>query len=549
MLPVSITTGLAVPQWKIPELSLSSLLYWARLSEYRHKIILGILGAAALYVLIKTLWDLAKIFRKKKSDQEKKDHKQRVGFIISRFGFLGMLLFVLTRSYDPLWLYLHRFSIAILLVWLIIAAIATWILGRFARWGTISILTIHHVALLGLTAGFLFHFPLYRFDILLFTGQLILVNVAILVREQSRRWIVASKVFWLMAAVFSAFVFAPIFTHPSVSVANNPPRFGTAAIVQETEGMAVLQAKVSEKGTMLYFITNDKDRGLARLDLNSRKIEYDQNGMKNFSVLERFEGEDILAVGAMRANTAQIAVYSMDPYLPIGYYNMPTAAVSSSRIESMTTTPKRTYATVSSPVGSFLLVCPSTVHSDLENPRFKIRCLKIPIENATPGYVAASDFLNRLILGLSVEPFDVCYSMKEWLSLTLKQRQDIKVGRGATDMKYGHNKFRLYIGRPFSDGIEVAETDSYKIIGKIPGPFCITTLYAGERIVAGGSYLEGEVLIYDLQTGRSETVRVGPKITDIDYNEKLNDIFVATGNGVFQIDLDLLFDNASKGGS
>lgn len=544
IIPAGITTSLAVPKWKIPELSFSTMLYWAKLAENRHKILLGILGAVGLYVLFWTAWDLVKIYRNKKQHDEKADDKKRIGFILSRFAILGMLIFVLSRFYDLLWLYQHRFPIAILFAWLIVTILFVRILGRFGRWGTIGVLTVHHIVLLGLTALFLLNLPLYRFSIPLFAGQVLLVNALILFREKTGNRIAAKKTFWIVAAVFGSFVFAPVFTHPSVAVAKKPPRFGSTAIVRETEGIAILQAKVSEKGTNLFFITDDKEKGLGRVNLKTRKVEYDNNGMENFSVLERFEGEDILAVGAVKAESAQIAVFSMDPYQPIGHYTMPTAAISPSRIGSMATTPKRTYATVSSPIGSFLLACPATNRKDLENPQFRIRCMKTPMENETLGFVAASDFVNRMLLGISIEPFGACYLMKEWLSQTLKQRQDIRIGRGAMDMKFGPNQFRLFIGRPFTEGIEVADSTDFRIVGKIPGPFCITTIYAGKRYVAGGSYLEGEVVIYDTKTRRSKTVRLGPKITDIDYNEALNDFFVATGSGVYQIDLDLLFDES-----
>ena len=509
--------------------------------EYWDQVLYGLMGVILFFIVVLSAKDLLFIYRKTKDE---KSLTLSVGLrrILTRALSGAMVCLILYRFGDLYRLYTFFDSMVIVFIWLCIAALSVWQLSKRKKIGLWLTLILHVIAALVLIMGFIYDHPDYSIGIGYLAALIILVNSTILFREKISKWLSTGKTFWLVVIIFFSVLFSPILKSPAVLFSEKLPKFGAISILPGTQGMEITDIAVSETGNTIYFLTLDKTKGLGRIQLPSTEPVYTKNGMTEFSALTRlpYEGGNVLAAAAVERNRPQIELYVMEPFATIGRYNFPAGSLTGARVHKMVAGDQRFYVTVLSDAGNFQVVCVPVAARHINLEKFHAGCAQVRIETKNPGELAASDYVNRIMIGQKVPPFGINISVEEWIAKIMKKRRDLKFDFGATTFIYGDDDYHVYFGQPFSYGMLETDADNFKPLRYHPGPKAVSKIYRKGDLLIGGSYLEGKVAIHNLKFQKYKNVVVGPKVRDFDYNKEQSILYVATSVGIVKVDFSMI---------
>jgi hypothetical protein len=501
------------------------------------KILLGVLIFVAIGTAVKSFLDIAK----SRSEVSEEPAPLPARLLIYRVLALVLFAGVLYQARDLYWLYLHGLAVSVVILWATAAVLCTWGFARFGRNGVLTALVIHHFTGLAILATALTREDEFRLLLPWLIGLLVVLNFFILGRKvifgQTRPGMLS-----MAAGILAlAFLFAPILEHPVVYLDTHPPKFGYAVQLPGTQGLAVEQVKVNEAGTVVYFTTDDAEKGLGRLELPSPTPIFDRLGNTRFGRLHKLRNSDVLVAAAEDGQVAQMKLFAMDPYKPIGRFTLPATILDGAKVENIDSTDERVYATVRTDIGAYLLVCPSIDGHGTSWEDVQYQCMKLNLETENPGGLTVSNTIKRILIGHRAGPFPIDTQMEEWVQRVLRRRQNINIGRGALTVVYGSNSYKVYLGRPFSKGIVQAEGEKMTLVRTYSGPFSVSSIYERFPLLAGASRLEGKITIHNIRHKINKSLYVGRGIADIDYSPEKNDLYIATSNGIIVVDLDLLF--------
>lgn len=545
--PLSILS--VAKQMNLHGLTEKDIISATRYFQYWDKALTVLFWAIITAATLNIIWKLVK--RRKTASRDEKEKSAPVGIsILLTTIAMASALFIVHQLHDLHWLWLNRFGLGILFLWLLTLAVALWIFGELKKFGMWVIFGLHHAAGFALIYYFIINHREYRLSFPVLITVFVLLNLRVLLNEKLKSYIGKQVVFWSIFALFVVFLFAPFITHPALRFANNIPKLGVIAVVEGTEGLRVTAIEASKTGSTLYFLAPEHNDALGRLELPSTNPVYTDFGFTGFSSIETMGNEEVLAIGAAKTGASRIKLIGMEPYTEIGEFEMPGNSLRPSRVHAMDPAGERFYALISSDVGTFLTMCPEVLarHAELQN--FHAKCAHARVDTTNPGAFTVSESYNKALIGDAVSPFGININMEEWLLKVLRKRQDIGIGNGALAFTYGsidRVKFRgnmtrhIFIGRPFSEGIEHFDGENFTIMYDHPGPMAISTILAKGTLLAGGSYLEGEIVIHNLRHKKHKLLYVGPGVSDMAFSAEAKKLYVATERGIIQIDLELLF--------
>lgn len=510
-------------------------------SDFMPTFLLAIGGLVIFAASVRTVYDIRHYYKGRKDTQIPK--RRLSGKIVTRILAVSAALLALASAWSWQTVYFYRFSMALTFVWLCVTAIAFWAFSRFGRKGVLAVFVLHHVVLGALIVWAVLSLAGFTLRPWLLILLILSVNALILFRQKINALLVPKPLFWVALIFFGALVMGRYLEHPALRVLHSPPRFGAVTRVPGTDGLEIHDVLVSDSGNELYFTVKKVPEGcLGMMSAHSDKPNFAFMDLDSCGPLQKIPKIEAFVMGGTRQGKAKIEACAMDSFAPLGSYILLDQDIETTQIIDLDATDKRIYGTLNGPESAYMVVCPAPIKEHLEQGNLKSRCRLVELDGKRAGPISLPGIGNRVIVATTDKPTGPYSQFEQLLAFSMTPELAEAYDKGILTMAFKPYSLEFYVGRAYFAGIEVFNIKRMEHTQTLEGPKGINSLLVGENLLAGGSALEGELVIHHMKTKRYKRVFVGPGIGGMDFDEKNNIIYVGTQNGLFKVSLDLFFN-------
>lgn len=162
------------------------------------------------------------------------------------------------------------------------------------------------------------------------------------------------------------------------------------------------------------------------------------------------------------------------------------------------------------------------------------------------GYVIINDEkAGSLFVLFGIVSWKMDYIVSEHDADTLELKHEIRLPEAGLFLEYSPQTRSIFSSSFYGRNLYEIDRDTFRLRRVIKGPLSSrSVVYDGARgLLYSGSYAEGDVQIIDYKTGSLlKRIFIGPKVTTLTLSDDNRYLYIASGFGLFRLDLDRMND-------
>lgn len=150
---------------------------------------------------------------------------------------------------------------------------------------------------------------------------------------------------------------------------------------------------------------------------------------------------------------------------------------------------------------------------------------------------------DSLLVMAGIVSWKLDYMIAEIDAKTLRIKKTMRLPKAGLFLAYIPQTRSIFSSDFYGRSLYEVDRDTFKVRRIIKGPLSVRSLVydARRNLIYTGSYAQGDIQIIDYRTGKLlRRIFIGPKVTTLFLAPDLDSLYIASGSGIFNMDLDAM---------